>query len=106
MSFGGRIYTNIPSDQFIVNSIHLYDNQGYLISSDPMTMYGNRTKYVRFWTSHINMTQKYGIEAIIQPEFDPFISKWYFYVTYQTKVRGEVKHAKLYIKPSNWAADY
>lgn len=111
MAFGGRIYTNVPSDQFIVNSIHLYDNQGYLISStimqpDPMTMYGNETNYVRFWTPHINMTKKYGIEAIIQSDFDPFISKWYFYVVYQTKVGGEAKHAKLYINPSNWAADY
>ncbi|MBQ7421623.1 MAG: Ig domain-containing protein [Prevotella sp.] len=111
ISFGGRIYTNVPSDQFIVNSIHLCDNQGYIISStimqpEPLTMYGNNTNYIRFWTPFINMSQKYGIGAIIQSEFDPFISQWYFYITYQTKVGGEAKYAKLFINPSNWSADY
>ena len=52
------------------------------------------------------MTQKYGIYAIIQSDFDPFISKWYFYITYQTSVGGEAKYAKLFINPANWAADY
>lgn len=111
MSFGGRIYTNNPSDKLIINTIHLCDNQGYIISStvfqpEPLTMYGSETNYVRFWTPFINMTQKYGIYAIIQSDFDPFISKWYFYITYQTSVGGEAKYAKLFINPANWAADY
>ena len=111
ISFGGRIYTNVPTDQLIVNSINLCDNQGFVISStvfqpEPLTMYGSGTNYIRFWTPYINMTQKYGIYTIDQAEFDPFISQWYFYITYQTKVGELAKHAKLYIEPQNWNADY
>ena len=111
MSFGGRIYTNVPTDQFIVNNIVFCDNGSHVVCGtaihpEPMTMYGNDTNYVRFWTPFINMTQKYGIYAINQSEFDPFISQWYFYITYQRAPGGELKHAKLYLNPANWNADY
>lgn len=111
MSFGGRIYTNLPSDQFIVNNIMLCDHESRVISStftipEPLTITGNNTNYVAFSTPKINMTREYGINAIIQSEFDPLIEKWYFYITYQRNDGGEVKTAKLFIEPRNWSADY
>lgn len=111
MSFGGRIYTNLSIDQFIVNNIMLCDHESRVVSStfsipDPLTVTGNNTNYVAFSTPQINMTREYGVHAIIQSEFNPFIEKWYFYITYQRKDGGEVKYAKLFIEPHNWSADY
>lgn len=111
MSFGAKMYSNNTNDHYIVNNVSLCDKDGVIVcsslfSNNSIEIRDNGTNQVVFRTPMVNMTQKYGIYAIIQDTFSPFIDQWYFHVTYKMEESEELRSTNLFIHPGNWSADY
>ena len=110
ISFGGRIYSRVKDDIYIVDNIILYDNVGRILAStmnptEKIQIFRNGTSDVGFSTPMINLTQIYGY-LVINNDFYDFLPQCYFYVTFRKPSTGEYLARFLYLDEHNWQADY
>lgn len=107
MSFAGHLYSKNANDIFIINNVSLCDGDGKAIfsslySTNSVQIYRNSTNDVAFGTGVVDLTT-YGFYIIDQEVFYPFISKWFFNVTFKHSYSGDLQSTRIYINPYDWS---